>query len=60
MEFETKLAIVEAMMFATGGIVTVQDIMKGLEIGSSEIEIIMMKLKEKYEKQSSRYRTFKS
>ena len=53
MNFETKQAIIEAMMFATGGIVTTQDIMKALEIGSSEIEIIMMKLKEKYEKNSS-------
>jgi len=53
MNFETKQAIIEAMMFATGGIVTTQDIMKALEIGSSEIEIVMMKLKEKYEKNSS-------
>ena len=53
MDFETKQAIIEAMMFATGGIVTTQDIMKALEIGSSEIEIVMMKLREKYEKRSS-------
>lgn len=53
MDFETKQAIIEAMMFATGGIVTTQDIMKALEIGSSEIEIVMMKLREKYEKKSS-------
>ena len=53
MDFDTKQAIIEAMMFATGGIVTVQDIMKALEIGSSEIDTVMLKLKEKYEKTSS-------
>lgn len=53
MDFETKQAIIEAMMFSTGGIVTIQDIMKALEIGSSEIETVMLKLREKYEKPSS-------
>lgn len=53
MDFETKQAIIEAMMFSTGGIVTVQDIMKALEIGSSEIETVMLKLREKYEKPNS-------
>lgn len=53
MDFETKQAIIEAMMFSTGQIVTTQDIMKALEIGSSEIETVMLKLREKYEKPSS-------
>lgn len=53
MDFEKKQAIIEAMMFSTGGIVTSQDIMKALEIGASDIETIMLKLREKYEKPSS-------
>lgn len=53
MDFETKQAIIEAMMFSTGGIVTEHDIMKALEIGSSDIETIMLKLREKYNKVSS-------
>lgn len=53
MDFETKQAIIEAMMFSTGGIVTEHDIMKALEIGSSDIETIMLKLREKYDKPSS-------
>lgn len=53
MDFDTKQAIIESMMFATGGIVTTQDIMKILEIGSSEIESIMLKLREKYERPCS-------
>jgi segregation and condensation protein B len=53
MDFDTKQAIIEAMMFSTGGIVTIQDIMRILEIGSSEIETVMLKLREKYEKPSS-------
>lgn len=53
MDFETKQAIIEAMMFSTGGIVTEHDIMKALEIGSSDIETIMLKLREKYDKVSS-------
>lgn len=53
MDFETKEAIIEAMMFSTGAIITKQDIMKALEIGTSEIETIMLKLKEKYDKNNS-------
>lgn len=49
MDFDTKQAIIEAMMFSTGGIVTKQDIMKALEIGNSDIEIIMLKMKDKYD-----------
>ena len=53
MDFDKNQAVIEAMLFATGGIVTTQDIMKALEIGSSEIDTIMLKLREKYEKPSS-------
>lgn len=53
MDFEIKQAIIEAMMFSTGGIVTNSDIMKILEIGASDIETVMLKLREKYEKPCS-------
>ena len=53
MNFETKQAIIEAMLFATGKIVTIQDIMKILEIECSEIETIILKLNEKYNASNS-------
>ncbi len=53
MNFETKQAIIEAMLFATGKIVTIQDIMKILEIEYSEIETIILKLNEKYNASNS-------
>ena len=53
MEKEKYEAIVEAMLFSTGSVITNKDIMKILEIGNEEIEEIITKLKLKYEKNSS-------
>lgn len=53
MEFENKLAIVEAMLFASGNIITNKDIMKILEIGDDEIQNIVGTLKERYNKNNS-------
>ena len=53
MEFENKLAIVEAMLFASGNIITNKDIMTILEIGDDEIQNIIGTLKERYNKPNS-------
>lgn len=53
MELEKELAIVEAMLFASGNIITNKDIMTALEIGNDEIEKIISILKEKYTKNDS-------
>lgn len=53
MEFENKLAIVEAMLFASGNIITNKDIMTILEIGDDEIQNIIGTLKERYNKNNS-------
>lgn len=53
MEFENKLAIVEAMLFASGNIITNKDIMTILEIGDDEIQNIISTLKERYNKNNS-------
>lgn len=53
MEFENKLAIVEAMLFASGNIITNKDIMTILEIGDDEIQNIIGTLKERYNKVNS-------
>lgn len=53
MELEKELAIVEAMLFATGSIIRNKDIMTVLEIGNDEIEKIIKILKDKYDKKDS-------
>lgn len=53
MELEKAEAIIEAMLFSTGSIITVKDIMNGLEIGSEDIEKIMQKMRAKYEANNS-------
>ena len=53
MELEKYEAIVEAMLFSTGSIITDKDIMRILEIGNDKIEEIISRLKLKYEKESS-------
>lgn len=53
MELEKAEAIIEAMLFSTGGIITVKDIMNALELGSEDIEKIIQKMKSKYEENNS-------
>ena len=53
MELEKAEAIIEAMLFSTGSIITVKDIMNCLEIGSEDIEKIMQKMRAKYEANNS-------
>jgi len=49
MELEKAEAIIEAMLFSTGSVVTIKDIMNVVELGSSDIEKIMQKMRSKYE-----------
>ena len=53
MELEKAEAIIEAMLFSTGSVITVKDIMNGLELGAEDIEKIMQKMRTKYEANSS-------
>ena len=53
MDLEKAEAIIEAMLFSTGSIVTIKDIMNALEIGSDDIEKIMQKMKIKYDSVNS-------
>ncbi|MBR2290449.1 MAG: SMC-Scp complex subunit ScpB [Clostridia bacterium] len=53
MELEKAEAIIEAMLFSTGSIVTVKDIMNIVELGSEDIEKIMQKMRSKYEAKDS-------
>lgn len=53
MELEKAEAIIEAMLFSTGGIITVKDIMNIVELGSEDIEKIMQKMRAKYEVENS-------
>ena len=53
MDLEKCEAIIEAMLFSTGNIITVKDIMNTLEIGSSDIEKIMQNIKNKFDSNSS-------
>ena len=53
MELEKAEAIIEAMLFSTGSIITIKDIMNVVELGSEDIERIMQKMKAKYELNSS-------
>ena len=53
MELEKAEAIIEAMLFVTGSIVTVKDIMNVVELGTEDIEKIMQKMRAKYEATNS-------
>lgn len=53
MDLEKAEAIIEAMLFSTGSIITVKDIMNILELGSEDIEKIMQKMKNKYDSKNS-------
>ena len=53
MELEKAEAIIEAMLFSTGSIITMKDIMNVLELGSQDIERILQKLREKYDANNS-------
>ena len=53
MELEKAEAIIEAMLFSTGSIVTIKDIMNIVELGSDDIDKIMQKMKNKYEATNS-------
>ena len=49
MELEKAEAIIEAMLFSTGSVITIKDIMNVVELGSEDIEKIMQKMRSKYE-----------
>ena len=53
MELEKAEAIIEAMLFSTGSIITIKDIMNIVELGSEDIEKIMQKMRTKYESENS-------
>ena len=53
MELEKAEAIIEAMLFSTGSIITLKDIMNIVEIGAEDIEKIMQKMKSKYDSKNS-------
>lgn len=53
MDLEKAEAIIEAMLFSTGSIISIKDIMNVIELGSEDIEKIMQKMKTKYDEKSS-------
>ena len=53
MDLEKAEAIIEAMMFSTGSIITIKDIMNVIELGAEDIEKIMQKMKTKYDAKDS-------
>ena len=53
MELEKAEAIIEAMLFSTGSIITVKDIMNVIELGAEDIEKIIQKMKAKYDANDS-------
>lgn len=53
MELEKAEAIIEAMLFSTGSIITIKDIMNVIELGAEDIEKIMQKMRTKYESKNS-------
>lgn len=53
MELEKAEAIIEAMLFSTGSIITVKDIMNVVELGAEDIEKIIQKMKAKYDANDS-------
>ena len=53
MDLEKCEAIIEAMLFSTGAVITTKDIMNILEIGSSDIDKIMQNIKNKFASNTS-------
>lgn len=53
MDLEKAEAIIEAMMFSTGSVIKIKDIMNIIEIGSEDIEKIIQKMKIKYDASNS-------
>ena len=53
MDIERAEAIIEAMLFSTGSIITIKDIMNVIELGLEDIERIIQKMKTKYNENSS-------
>lgn len=53
MELERAEAIIEAMLFSTGSIVTIKEIMNVVELGTEDIEKIIQKMKIRYEANNS-------
>ncbi len=53
MDIERAEAIIEAMLFSTGSIITIKDIMNVIELGSEDIERIIQKMKTKYNENNS-------
>ena len=53
MELEKAEAIIEAMLFSTGSIITIKDIMNVIELGAEDIDKIIQKMKLKYETKNS-------
>ena len=49
MDIEKSEAIIEAMLFSTGSVITVKDIMNAIELGVEDIDRIMQKMKSKYD-----------
>ncbi len=53
MELEKAEAIIEAMLFSSGSVIKIKDIMNVIELGSEDIEKIMQKMKTKYDSKNS-------
>ena len=53
MELDKAEAIIEAMLFSTGSIITIKDIMNNIELGTEDIERIINKMKERYSNNNS-------
>jgi segregation and condensation protein B len=53
MDIEKAEAIIEAMLFSTGSIITIKDIMNIVELGAEDIDRIMQKMKAKYDARNS-------
>lgn len=53
MDIEKAEAIIEAMLFSTGSIITIKDIMNIVELGSEDIEKIMQKMRIRYDANNS-------
>ena len=48
MDLDKAQAIIEAMLFSTGSIITTKDIMNAIELGAEDIDRIMQSMKNKY------------
>ena len=53
MDLDKAQAIIEAMLFSTGSIITTKDIMNAIELGAEDIDKIMQSMKNKYNADNS-------